>query len=185
MVKPSLNTYMVSALTAIAVILRFYEFPYPIAPFLKYDVSGVPLTIIALISLRAAFSALPVYYVIPTLMGSDPIGMAMKCLAEMSTFIPTSLIITKLKGRVGESLLVVLATALSGLARVAAMAVANYVITPYWLMWAGWAKDMSLALSFVVYYMPHIALFNLSISIIVSPTAVVVYRVLNRAGFLK
>ncbi|MEM0199518.1 MAG: hypothetical protein QXX72_04480, partial [Desulfurococcaceae archaeon] len=68
--------YLVAALTALAVILRFFELPYPPAPFLKYDASGVPLAVIAFMNLRAAYSVLPIYFTIPVALGTNSIGMA-------------------------------------------------------------------------------------------------------------
>ncbi|MEM4425407.1 MAG: hypothetical protein QW335_05455 [Candidatus Nezhaarchaeales archaeon] len=50
---------------------------------------GIPLAPISFILLKYALGILPIYCVIPVAVGSDLIGMAMKCLAEAST--PTSL----------------------------------------------------------------------------------------------
>ncbi|MEM1695336.1 MAG: hypothetical protein QXO48_02175 [Desulfurococcaceae archaeon] len=177
--------YLVAALTGLAVILRFFDFPYPPAPFLKYDVSGVPLAIIAFMSLRAAYGVLPVYYVIPVAMGSDPIGMAMKCLAELSTFTPLALTLRKLHGKHSEAIAATIAVAVSATTRVAVMSLANYLVTPHWLVWAGWARDLQRAYAITIHYLPHIALFNLTIALIVSPLAIVVYRVLTRTGILR
>ncbi|MEM3927102.1 MAG: hypothetical protein QXU13_05950 [Desulfurococcaceae archaeon] len=184
MAKSIPSVYMVTALTALAVILRFFDFPYPPAPFLKYDVSGVPLAVIAFIDLRAAYSVLPIYYVIPVIMGSDPIGMAMKCLAELSTFTPLALALKRFHGKRGEAVVAAIAVAIAAMARVAVMSLANYLVTPYWLVWAGWARDLQRAYAITISYLPHIALFNLTIALIVTPLAIIVHRVLTRMGLL-
>ncbi|MGC8983350.1 MAG: hypothetical protein ACP5KA_06360 [Desulfurococcaceae archaeon] len=171
--------YLAAGLTALAVVLRFFEIPYPPAPFLKYDLSGVPLGVMALVSLKLAYAALPVYYVISVAaMGSDPIGMAMKCLAEASTFTPLALAYTKLSARrlsrVGAG---GVAVATSTATRVAVMSLMNYIVTPYWLIWAGWVRSWEDAVKAVLLYLPHVAAFNTSIALIVAPLTLVAYRV--------
>lgn len=174
-----------SGLTTLAVVLKIFELPYPPAPFLKYDVSGIPLALMAFISLRYAFGLLPLYYIASVALGFDVIGMAMKCLSEASTFAPLTLVHEAVSKRVSARATAALATTAAFLSRAAVMSLANYVVTPYWLVWAGWAKDLEWAKTFVIIYMPHIAIFNLTLALIVAPVSITVYAILKRSGYLK
>jgi len=173
---------LVVGLLALAVILKFYEIPYPFVPFLKYDVSGVPLAIIAYYSLKYAASSLPLYYLIPVLFGLDAVGMAMKCLAEASTFMPL-ITIYKKTSKLSEKMRGGLAVAVSTLLRVAVMSIANIIIAPYWLMW-------SLKISYEAAYtqtlllMPHIVVFNTTIALIVASLSLACINILRKSGYL-
>jgi hypothetical protein len=65
------------------------------------------------------------------------------------------------------------------------MSLANYIVTPYWLVWAKWVSELEEAKKIVVFYIPHIALFNLTLALIVAPTSISVYEILKRSGYLK
>ncbi|MEM0217605.1 MAG: hypothetical protein QXM73_02490 [Candidatus Nezhaarchaeales archaeon] len=175
----------IAGLVALAVVLKFFEIPYPPAPFLKYDVSGVPLALISFISLKYALGILPVYYVIPVALGSDPIGMAMKCLAEAFTFVPLTLIYRVASKILSEGRVSLVAVITASLSRVTVMSLANYIVTPYWLLWAGWVKDLEEARAIVVMYLPHIAAFNLTIALIAASISITTYIILRRSGYLK
>lgn len=175
---------LVSGLLALAVVLKFFEIPYPPAPFLKYDVSGVPLTVIAYYSLKYAFSSLPVFYIIPVLFGLDVVGMAMKCLAETSTFTPLVLVYKKRASRLSEKWRAGLAVAAASLTRVVAMSIANYIVTPHWLVWS-YKMSYEEAYALTLYYMPHIVLFNFTIALIIAPLSLAVIAILRRAGYLE
>jgi len=176
-----------ASLAALAVVLKVFELPYPPAPFLKYDVSGIPLALTAFISLKYAFGFLPLYYVIPVALGFDAIGMAMKCLSEASTFAPLVLTSRAFSNKLPTKYANALAVAMASLSRVATMSLANYIVTPYWLIWA-WPeqiKSLETAKAIVVAYIPHIAVFNLTLALIVAPTSIAVYAILRRSGYLK
>ncbi len=174
-----------SGLTALAVVLKVFELPYPPAPFLKYDVSGIPLTLMAFVSLKYVFGLLPLYYIASVALGFDAIGMAMKCLSEASTFAPLTLIHGAASKRISARAATTLATTAALLSRVVVMSLANYIVTPYWLVWAGWVKDLREAEAFVIIYMPHIAVFNLTLALIVASASITVYAILKRSGYLK
>lgn len=181
-IRSAYRIYLAAGLVSVAIILvRYFKIPYPFVVFLEYDVSGVPLGVLALISLRLAVSSLPVYYVVPVALGSDLIGMAMKCLAEASTFTPLALVARKLGLHKGKSILV-LSVLASAASRVLVMSLANYFVTPHWLVWAGWIKDYEKAYTITLTYLPHVAFFNLTVALIVTPLALVAYQVLKRAG---
>ncbi|MEM1720413.1 MAG: hypothetical protein QW043_02170 [Desulfurococcaceae archaeon] len=175
-------TYVVS-LTALATVLklRSFEVPYPPAPFLKYDISGIPLALIGFISLKYTPISLMVYFVLHLLMGADPIGMAMKCVAEASTFTPLALIRRKADSKKTS----ILAVSCAVISRILVMAAMNYAITPYWLLWARWAKTLEDAYAKTLALMPHIAVFNATLALIVAPLSLLIYGVLKRAGFLR
>jgi len=172
----------VAGLLVLAIVLKFFEIPYPPAPFLKYDVSGVPLAIVAYYSLKYAFSTLPIYYILPVLFGSDVVGMAMKCLAETSTFTP--LILVYKKGPRSNEWRMGLAMGLAIISRILFMSLANYLVTPYWLMWS-YKMPFEKAYTLTLAYMPHIVLFNLTITLIIAPLSLTCITILKRAGYLK
>ena len=159
----------VASLTALAIVLRFFEIPYPFAPFLKYDVSGVPLALLALGSIRYSLTAIPAYYLVPVALGSDAIGMAMKVVAEASTFTPLSISARK----TGKHWV---AVAAATTCRSIVMALLNLLITPYWGLMAGWFKTYESALSYTIAIMPHIIFFNSSIAFIACTLAISTYK---------
>ena len=174
-------TYIAS-LTALAIVLRFFEIPYPPAPFLKYDVSGIPLAIIGFMSLRYLPISLPIYYLIPVLTGSDVIGMAMKILAETSTLLPLVIIYKKLYPRkITYPISIVLAI----VSRVVVMSITNIIITPYWLILAGWVKDFETAYKITLGYIPHIAIFNATLALVVSTLSISLHGILRKTGIIS
>ncbi len=176
-----------TGLVTLAVVLKVFELPYPPAPFLKYDASGIPLALAAFISLKYAFGLLPLYYIVPVALGFDAVGMAMKCLSEMSTFAPLVVIHKASSSKFSAKYASALAVATASLSRVVTMSLANYVVTPYWLIWA-WPeqiKSLEVARAIVVTYIPHIAVFNLTLALIVAPATITIYTILKRAGYLK
>lgn len=173
----------VASLTALAVVLklRSFEIPYPPAPFLKYDISGIPLALIAFMSLKYAPMLLVVYFVLHLLMGADPVGMTMKCVAEASTFVPLVLIRKKSDSKKVDALAVSCAV----ISRTAVMAAMNYAVTPYWLLWVRWAKTLQDAYTKTLALMPHIAIFNATLALIIAPLSLLICNVLKKAGFLR
>ena len=174
-----------TSLTTIAILLHLFKIPFPLAPFLKYDLAGVPLAVLALISLRDSILALPVFAIGLVVLGADVIGALMKILAEASTFAPLALIYKRLAGRIKLKLAVLVATTVSALLRAAFMCTLNYAITPYWLVWAGWAESLKSAYELTIAIMPYIALFNVTLAIPVVVLAIAAYRLLARAGVLE
>jgi riboflavin transporter FmnP len=168
---------LVTGMIALAVILKFYEIPHPLASYLKYDASEIPLTILSILSIKYALSALPIYYLIPVLTGFDPIGMFMKTVASLSTFIPLTIIFRRFKeSTVGA----VLSITLSILSRVAVMTFLNLIVTPFWLVFAGWAKDLESAWVAVLYYLPQIIVFNVILGFIVASSSIGIFRVVRK-----
>jgi riboflavin transporter FmnP len=174
---------LIVGLIALAVVLKFFEIPYPPAPFLKYDVSGVPLAVVAYYSLKYSATSLLVYYVIPVLFGFDAVGMAMKCLAEASTFTPLVLVYKRLS-KLGETTRAGLAVAVSALVRVTIMILANYAVTPHWLVWS-YKMSYEDAYELTLLYMPHIVVFNLTIALIIAPLTLISVSILKRSGYLS
>jgi len=175
--------FAVAGLTALAIVLKlkFFEIPYPAFPVLKYDLSGVPLAIIAYLSLKTYMASILVFLVVSIAMGLDPIGMAMKVLAESSTCIPL-VIITR--GKQVERRWEFRVVAVSTLVRVASMTILNLIVTPHWLLIARWAKNYDEAFALTLGLLPHVWIFNASIGLIVSTMAVETIRVLRKAGYL-
>jgi len=110
--RSPLRISLLAVLSAVAVSLELLriEFPFPLAPFLKYDLVGVPLLLLAMISgNRDALLGATVTAVAVFIATGDPIGASMKWLAEVATFIPFTIIYGK--NRVRASLAIVAATA--------------------------------------------------------------------------
>lgn len=177
------NTVYVVCLTALSIVLklRFFEIPYPPAPFLKYDISGVPLTVIAFLSFKYIPFSLIVYFLVHLALGADPVGMAMKCLAELATLVPLVLTYRRLHGNRLSKVIVPASTVFS---RVLVMIVANYLITPYWLLWARWASTFEDGYAKTIAILPHVAVFNATLAIAVSLLSILVLDVVRKTGFL-
>jgi riboflavin transporter FmnP len=181
----ALTLWNAAGLTALAIVLklRVFEIPYPPAPFLKYDLSGVPLAILAYMSLRAFPVSLLVYFLVNVLMSPDPagvpIGMSMKVLAEISTLLP--LVLALNLARKG----VVVGTIAGIVSRVLVMSLANYLVAPHWLVMARWVKTYEEAYKWTISIMPHIAVFNATLAVPVCLLTVVALRVLKSSGLVK
>lgn len=173
------SSSIVAMLAALSVALSFIQIPFPPAPFLKYDLAGVPLII-------AVFLTGPRYAIIADtvlalvlLRGGDPIGAFMKWLAEVSTFIPMYYMyryvaFRSIKLRYAASSMVGL------LARTSVMVAANYLIDPFWLILAHWAITYAEAVKVTMYLLPMVALFNASIAAIYVSLSYSVYLVVFR-----
>jgi hypothetical protein len=48
--------------TALAIILHIFQFPFPLATFLAYDLSGIPIAMLTLINVRLGVSSLPIFW---------------------------------------------------------------------------------------------------------------------------
>lgn len=169
---------LVTGMIALAIILKFYEIPHPLASYLKYDASEIPLTILSILSIKYALSALPIYYLIPVLAGFDPIGMFMKTVASLSTFIPLTIIFRRFKESTVGAVLSITSSVLS---RVAVMIFLNLTVTPFWLVFAGWEKDLESAWVAVLYlYLPQIIVFNAILGFIVASSSIGIFRVVRK-----
>lgn len=171
----------VSTLTALAVLLRFFEIPYPLLTWLKYDASGVPLAILAYMGWSLLAYSLPAYYLVSVALGADFMGMAMKVVAEASTIIPLVYSYRRLKTR--RKLAVSLSTGAAALSRVVVMHLFNVLITPYWLVYS-YGMDYETALSYVYSIVLLIDVFNLTIAVPVSLAAIYVAEYLLKTGIL-
>lgn len=155
------------------------EFPFPLAPFLKYDlVGGVPLLLLALLSgrrdalLGASITAIAIF-----LATGDPVGGAsMKWLAEVATFIPFASIYGY-----GGKIRTAAASAVAVASRVAVMDVANIAVTPYWLMiFAHACSTYAQCLTSVEVLLPVISIFNASLALIYIAITVPLYEYIAR-----
>ena len=60
------------------------------------------------------------------------------------------------------------------------MSLANYIVVPYWLVWAKWAGSYSQAYSMTIAMLPLIALFNAITACYVAPLALGLWKVVRR-----
>jgi len=174
-----------ASFTTIAILLHLFKIPFPLAPFLKYDLAGVPLAVLALTSLRDSMASLPVFALGLLVLGADVVGALMKVMAETSTFIPLALVYSKSARGSGARLAVIASVAAASLSRTIFMCALNYVVTPYWLVWARWAESLESAYRMTVAIMPYVAVFNATLAIPVALLAIATYRLLARAGVLE
>lgn len=179
--------FNIVGLTALAIVLKLkvFEIPYPPAPFLKYDLSGIPLAIIAFMSLKAYPASLFVYFLVHALMTADPAGlpidMAMKALAELSTSVPIAIALKKKElGKTG----VVLATIGAVVSRVALMTLMTLLVGPYWLVMARWTKTYEQAYQYALLLIPHIVVFNATLALIVAFFTVLTLKRLKSSGMI-
>jgi len=177
----SLRISLTASLTAIAIVLHIFKIPFPIAPFLKFDATGIPLAVIALYS--AADAAIASLVVLPGIvaLGADIIGASMKVLAEFSTFVPLASIYSLLHNKLHRKNLYIVAIIVSLASRIGVMSLANYIITPYWIVMA-YSLPYDEAYSFTLMYLPAIAIFNAIIVLYVVPIALSLYRVIESLG---
>ncbi|MGC8571097.1 MAG: hypothetical protein ACP5L1_07230 [Caldivirga sp.] len=172
---------LASVMAALSVALSFIQIPFPIAPFLKYDLAGIPLIItVLLIGPKYALLA-DTILMIALLRGGDPIGAVMKWAAEASTFIPMYYTYRLLGGRFSNVKVLYASSATMGVvARVGLMVIANYIIDPWWFLMAHWVGTYAKAVSLTIYLLPIVALFNLTIAVIYVAVAYPVYLTIAR-----
>lgn len=172
------KTALAGVLVSLAIVLHLFKAPFPPAPFLKFDGVGIPLATLSLYSVPLSVTVVPVVFIALQALGADIIGAGMKVLAELSTYLPLALTYKKLgnRGLVGH----VASVSSAVVTRVAVMTLANYVITPYWILMAGWARTYEQAYSMTLKYLPWVAVFNAITALYVAPLALAVFRVLRR-----
>ncbi|GGP22436.1 hypothetical protein GCM10007981_18490 [Thermocladium modestius] len=177
--RSPLRLSLLAVLSAAAVSLELLriEFPFPLAPFLKYDLVGVPLLLLALLSgrrdalLGASITAIAIF-----LATGDPVGASMKWLAEVATFIPFASIYGY-----GGKIRTAAASAVAVASRVAVMDVANIAVTPYWLMiFAHACSTYAQCLTSVEVLLPVISIFNASLALIYIAITVPLYEYIAR-----
>ncbi|WP_291767699.1 hypothetical protein [Caldivirga sp. UBA161] len=177
----AIKVSLVSVMAALSVALSFIQIPFPVAPFLKYDLAGIPLIITALLIGPKYALLADTVLMIALLRGGDPIGAAMKWIAEASTFIPMYYTYRLLRGKFSNvKALYALSSAMGITARVGLMVAANYVVDPWWFLIAHWVTTYTKAASLTMYLLPVIALFNLTIAIIYIAVAYPVYLTITR-----
>ncbi len=176
--KGLLELSLGATLTALALVLHLFKLPYPPAPFLKFDGTGIPLAVLALYSLRASAAALPVVFVGLQLMGADFVGAGMKVIAEASTFLPLVYAYRRLYQRRGLAHRL-LPVALGMVSRALAMMLCNYLVAPYWLVLT-YGFSFEKAYAATVALLPHVAVFNLVTASYVGALSVEVFRVVSK-----
>jgi hypothetical protein len=57
----------------------------------------------------------------------------------------------------------------------------NLIVTPFWLVFAGWEKDLESAWVAVLYmYLPQIIVFNVILGFIVASSSIGIFRVVRK-----
>lgn len=169
---------LAGVLVSLAIVLHLFKAPFPPAPFLKFDGVGVPLAVLSLYSVPLSVAVVPVVFIALQALGADFVGAGMKVLAELSTYVPLAVAYRKLGSRSVAGYAVSACSAVA--TRVAVMTLANYIVTPYWILMAGWAKSYEQAYAMTLKYLPWVAIFNAITALYVAPLALAVFRVLRK-----
>jgi riboflavin transporter FmnP len=172
------KTALAGVLVSLAIVLHLFKVPFPPAPFLKFDGVGIPLATLSLYSISLSVAIVPVVFVALQVLGADVVGAGMKVLAELSTYLPLALMYRRVGSRGLVGYVVSVGSAIA--TRVVIMTLANYIITPYWILMAGWARTYEQAYSMTLRYLPWVAAFNAIVALYVAPLALAVFRVLRR-----
>lgn len=125
------NVAVVTVLGALAIVAGFlpFSFPFPIIPYLRYDLAEIPVFVALLAAGPAvAFSTATAYFLVLLAVGEfTPIGPIMKYCAVLSTLAGVWLGSKLLKGR-GVRAFLVTSGVLGAILRVVVMTVMNYVV---------------------------------------------------------
>jgi len=179
-----ISTALMLVFTALAIFLHLFKYPYPLASFLTYDLSEVPLAVLILLDLKLGLAAQPIFWLGLVLLTDDRtkvVGPTMKLLAELSTVIPLLFTVKRFKTENALALRhVAVATALAIICRVAVMTLMNYLVVPYWALWAGWVKNVEDGYRLALVVLPHIALFNATVALYVVPLTLVSWRIAKK-----
>ncbi len=185
----SLRVAIIAGLIASAIVLHIFKIPYLPAPFLKFDLCGVPLAVAAFIALleTTAFG-LPVFYIGIFALGGliDPIGPAMKVLAELSTYLPITIMYrrsAKKYSSIGLKDLIILIV-IAVISRVSIMCLANLAVAPHWLLIMGWVKSWEQAWSYTLFILPHIVAFNAIAAAYVALLSISIIKIVKAMGVI-
>lgn len=179
-----IEAIFIAIFSALAIILHIFQYPFPLATWLKFDLAGVPIAILSLLSLRAGLASLLIFWLGSIMLTTDPtriIGPSMKTIAEVATAIPLAAIYRKLftKG-FKEFKIYSISFIITLTCRVLLMLLLNYFITPYWLIWARIMETFEAAYNFVIAYLPLNAVFNAIIVCYVVPISIAIWKTIKR-----
>jgi len=172
------------AFASLSIVLHIYKYPYPLYPALSFDLAGVPLAIAMLYSIDTGFLSSLIFYLGALMLTTDPtrvIGPSMKVLAELSTSIPFALVYRSMLSKsANENKAWLVSFVVAFTCRVGIMTLANYVISPHWMIWARWAESYEFAYKATLMMLPHVALFNAIVVLYVVPLAIAVWKSIRR-----
>jgi len=178
--RPS-EIFITAMLVSLSIALHFFKIPYPLMTALKFDLVGIPLVIIAYLSLRYFFVSLPVVWLGITAISQDWIGASMKILAEATTVLPLALAIS---GRIERKIYVGIGIVASIVSRAITMMIANYFVLPRWALLVGWVSTLEEGYKLVFVTMPYIVSFNVIMAALVSLVGYLSIKILRKAGFM-
>lgn len=178
--KPT-NVFVTAMLVSLSIALHFFKVPYPLMTALKFDLVGIPLVIIAYLSLPYFFVSIPIVWLGITAIAQDWIGASMKILAEASTVLP---LVLAIRGRINKKLDVAAGIIASVISRTVIMMAANYFVLPRWALIAGWASTIEEGYKLVFITMPYIVSFNVIMAVLVSSVGYLSIKILRKAGLV-
>ncbi|MCS7112161.1 MAG: hypothetical protein N3D82_04480 [Ignisphaera sp.] len=189
--KPlELSVAAVIMLSVLAIPIHIAKIDFPLAPFLKFDLCGIPLAVAGFVNLPFSVTlGLPVFYLGILLTGAtNPLSPLMKVFAEASTYIPMVYMYRYLHKRnlhtsIRTASLLIIATAVAS--RSVVMFVLNILITPLiaTLFWG--APSYTIALQRIIIPVLHlITLFNAISAVYVSALSLPAVRILEKMGFI-
>ena len=182
-----LDVILTTMLSALAIPIHIAKIDFPLAPFLKFDLCGIPLTVAGFVNLPLSILlGLPIFYLGILLIGAtNPLSPLMKVVAEASTYIPMVYLYRYLRlhyhsvAKFSSLLLIAIAIA----SRSIVMVILNILVTPLiaTLFWG--APSYTVALNTIVIPILHIiTLFNAISAAYISTLSIPIIRMLNRIG---
>lgn len=184
-----LTKALVVILSSLAIPIHLGKIDFPLAPFLKFDLCGIPLAVAGFVNLPLSISlGLPIFYLGILLMGAtNPLSPLMKVLAEASTYIPmvyTYRYLRRAYPHISAKVMFLLLIFVAVISRSIAMAVLNILITPLiaTLFWG--APSYTVALHSIIIPILHlIVLFNAISAAYTSIFSIPIVRILSKMGF--
>lgn len=138
------GTAILGAVVAVLEISRFLRIPFPLLPFLKFDIVGVPM-VVAYLSLGLLSGSATCLVSFAIISFRNPFSGFMKCFAELSTIIGAYILLRGMRTSRKSKTFAVCSSIIS---RVVVMAAANVLLYP---IFAGYS---------VIAFLPLTCLFN-------------------------
>lgn len=174
---------LLAIFSGLSIMLHIFQWPYPLATFLKFDLAGVPIAVLTLLNMRLGLISLLIFWIGSVALTTDPtkvIGPTMKVVAEASTALPLALAIKALGKALKNQYASLAAFTVSLISRVSITTLLNYLVTPYWLVWAGWLESFEAAYKLTLAYLPAIALFNAIVVCYVASLSLSIFATLKK-----
>ena len=139
---------ILGAVVAVLEVSRFLRIPFPLLPYLKFDIVGVPM-VVAFLSLGLISGAATSFVSLAIISFRDPFSGFMKFIAELSTIIGAYIILRRGVG--ASNTIKIFAVFSSIFSRVLVMAAANVFLFPIF---------RSIPVNAIIALLPYTCTFN-------------------------